>query len=181
MKLSPAIFLALGFAVSGAAPLYAADSSGHPQSPSSTSPGMTDGAQKNYQDALDNCNKKTGASKSNCMKKAAEEKCKDMTGKANSTCMKNATSSHPGSSGNASGMKRHQDGRATDMPGGAPMEGPTGGSSGQPGSQMSTPDGSPYGSPTGSPSGSPSGSSSGSPSGSSSGSPSGSTSGSGSY
>jgi len=124
MKLSPAIFLALGFAVSGAAPLYAADSSGHPQSPSSTSPGMTDGAQKNYQDALDNCNKKTGASK---------------------------------------------DGRATDMPGGAPMEGPTGGSSGQPGSQMSTPGGSPYGSPTGSPSGS------------SSGSPSGSTSGSGSY
>ena len=146
MKFNPAIFLALGFAVSGAGPLYAADSSGNPQNPSSTSSSMTDGAQKNYQDALDKCSKKTGASKSKCMKKAAEEKCKDMTGKAKSTCMKNATSTHPESSGNASDMKRHQDGSATDMPGGAPMEGPTGGSSGQ------------AGSPTGAPSGSPSGS-----------------------
>lgn len=146
MKLNPAIFLALGFAVSGAGPLYAADSSGNPQSSSSPSSGMTDGAQKNYQDALDNCNKKTGASKSKCMKKAAEEKCKDMTGKAKSTCMKNATSKHPGSSGNASGMKRHQDGGATDMPGGAPMEGPTGGSSGQPGSPTGAPSGSSSGS-----------------------------------
>ena len=148
MKFNPAIFLALGFAVSGAGPLYAADSSGHPQSSSSTSSGMTDGAQKNYQDALDKCNKKTGTSKSTCMKKAAEEKCKDMTGKAKSTCMKDATSKHPGTSGNASDMKRHQDGGATDIPGGASsMEGPTGGSSGQPGSPT-----------TGAPSGSSSGS-----------------------
>lgn len=135
MKLNPAIFLALGFAVSAAGPLYAADSSSHQQDQSSTSTGMTsDATQKNYQDALDNCKKKTGAAKSKCMKSAAEEKCKDLTGTEKSTCMKDATSKHPRSSGYSPGMKRQQDGGRTDMPGESPMGGPTDGSSGQSGS-----------------------------------------------
>lgn len=143
MKLNPAIFLALGFAVSAAGPLYAADSSGYQQGQSSTSTGMTnDAAQKNYQDALDNCKKKTGAAKSKCMKSAAEEKCKDLTGAVKATCMKDAMSKHPRSSGESSGMKRHQDGGRTDMPGGSPMGGPTDGSSGQSGSPAGSPNGS---------------------------------------
>jgi hypothetical protein len=135
MKLNPAIFLALGLAVSAVSPLYAADSSSNQQGQSSTSTGMThDMAQKNYQEALDNCKKKTGAAKSKCMKSAAEEKCKDLTGTAKSTCMKDATGKHPGSSDDSSGMKRHRDDGRTGTPGGAPMEGPADGSSGQSGS-----------------------------------------------
>lgn len=142
MKLNPAIFLALalGVAVSSAGPLYAAESSSHQQGQSSTSTGMTnDATQKDYQDALDNCKKKTGAAKSKCMKSAAEEKCKDLTGTAKSTCMKDATSKHPRSSGDSSGMKRHQDDGRTDMPGGTPMGGSTDGSSGQSGSSAGSP------------------------------------------
>lgn len=143
MKLNPAILLTLGFAVSAAGPLYAADSSGSQQGQSSTSTGMTDDAtQKNYQDALDNCKKKTGAAKSKCMKSAAKEKCKDLTGTAKSTCMKDATSKHPRSSDDSSGMKRHQDGGRSGMPSGAPTEGPADGSSGQSDSQTGSPNGS---------------------------------------
>ncbi|MBC2730523.1 hypothetical protein [Thiobacillus sp.] len=132
MKLNPAIFLALGFAVSAASPLYAADSSSNQQGQSGMSTGMAhDMAQKNYQEALDNCKKKTGVAKSKCMKSAAEDKCKDLTGAAKSACMKDATGKHPGSSDDASGMKRHQDEGRTGTPGGGSMEGPADGSSGQ--------------------------------------------------
>jgi len=133
MKLNySSIFLALGLTVSFAGPLHAAESRGDPQSQSSMPAGMTnDTAQQHYQDALDKCNKKTGAAKSRCMKNAAEAKCKDMSGSAKSACMKDATKTHPGASGGASGM-----------PDNAPMDTPAEGSSGPSGSQTGSPNGS---------------------------------------
>jgi hypothetical protein len=130
MKSTTAMFLALSLAAT-AGPLYAADSGDKPQGQSSMSTGMTDdAADKNYQDALDKCMKKSGTAKSQCMKSATKEKCKGMTGTAKSTCMKDATGRHPGSSGTPSEMKSREgygnpESPMPDNSGGASMGGTT--------------------------------------------------------
>ena len=131
MKRNTAIFLALGCALSAAGPLYAADSGG-----------TTNDSAKTYQNAVDNCQKKTGAAKSRCMKSALKEKCKGLTGTAKSTCMKDATGGRPGSTEDSSGMKPQSDDSRTGSPGDAPMAEPANGSSGQSGAQTGSPNGS---------------------------------------
>lgn len=104
MNSNTVIFLALGCAVS-AGSLYAADSSSYKHGQSGTSAGMTNDTAKSYQNALDNCQKKTGSAKSRCITSALKEKCGGMTGTAKSTCMKDRTGSHAVSPQDSSGMK----------------------------------------------------------------------------
>lgn len=104
MKLNPVIFLLSGFAVSAGGPLYAAD-------------GTPDAAQKNYQKALGDCEKKTGSAKSKCMNSVAEEKCKGLSGTEKSACINDAISRRPDSSGDSQG-------RPVDRPSEQPMAPP---------------------------------------------------------
>lgn len=117
MKRHTVILLALGCAFSAAGPLYAADPGG-----------MTnDTTAKNYQNALEKCQKKTGTAKSRCINSALKEKCRNLAGTAKSTCMKSPTGNQPGSPEDSSGMRPQQDEGRTGSPGGAPMgESPNG-------------------------------------------------------